>query len=201
MVRGEFFQVPWYGVYDFLEFFIAMSYAGRQLGVSVNEVLADELAAYRVINQQFVPVTNEQEIAALEEALANQDAFAPVAVHLSAAISHLGNRQNPDYRNSIKESISAVEAIAKIISGNDKAKLGDALAELERMGRLHGALRNSYAALYGYTSGADGIRHALMNEPNLTKDDAKYFLIVCTAFVNYLKTLPCRSILHSTTSP
>jgi hypothetical protein len=116
-------------------------------------------------------------------------AFALVATHLASALNHLSNRQNPDYRNSIKESISAVEAIAKVISRKEKAELGDALAALEQTGKLHGALRKGYTALYGYTSDASGIRHALMDESNLTADDAKYFLLACTAFVNYLKTL------------
>ena len=42
--------------------------------------------------------------------------------------------------------------------------------------------------LYGYTNDADGIRHAMLEQPNLTAADAKYFLISCTAFVNYLKS-------------
>ncbi|MFL9996743.1 hypothetical protein PQR34_35425 [Paraburkholderia sediminicola] len=189
MVRENFFKVPWHGVYDFLEFFIGMGFSGRQLGLAVDEILAKELAAYRVVNQRIVPVTNEQEIKALEEALSDRGAFALVATHLASALNHLSNRQNPDYRNSIKESISAVEAIAKVISRKEKAELGDALAALEQTGKLHGALRKGYTALYGYTSDASGIRHALMDESNLTADDAKYFLLACTAFVNYLKTL------------
>ncbi|MGN8107420.1 hypothetical protein ACTJLB_05440 [Paraburkholderia sp. 22098] len=79
--------------------------------------------------------------------------------------------------------------MAKIISGKDKAELGEALGALEKTGKLHGALRKGYTALYGYTSDANGIRHALMDEQNLTSDEAKYFLIACTGFVNYLKTL------------
>jgi hypothetical protein len=72
MVRENFFKVPWHGVYDFLEFFIGMGFSGRQLGSAVDEILAKELAAYRVVNQRIVPVTNEQEIKALEEALSDR---------------------------------------------------------------------------------------------------------------------------------
>ena len=79
--------------------------------------------------------------------------------------------------------------MAKILSGKDKAELGDALATLERDGKLHGALKKGYTALYGYMSDANGIRHALMEEDNLSADDAKFFLLACTSFVNYLKTL------------
>jgi hypothetical protein len=40
--------------------------------------------------------------------------------------------------------------------------------------------------MYGYTSDAQGIRHALMDEPNLSFEDAKFMLVSCSAFVNYL---------------
>lgn len=176
-VRDFFFGTDWHGVYDFLDFLIGATYQGDQLGRAVNHVLAEELAAYRIVNRQIVPVTSRQEVQALEEALSGKDKFAPVSEHLATALAHLSDRQNPDYRNSIKESISAVEAMAKIISGKDKAELGDALVALEKTGKLHGALRRGYAALYGYTSDANGIRHALMEEQNLSADEAKYFLM------------------------
>ncbi len=41
---------------------------------------------------------------------------------------------------------------------------------------------------YNYTSDADGIRHALIDEPNLSFEDAKFMLVSCSAFVNYLVT-------------
>ncbi len=189
IIRQYFFKAKWHEVYDFLEFFIETDYTGQELGKSVNKDLAIKLAAYRVINQQIVPITNEHEISALEEVLANKDKFSHAASHIATAISHLSNKQNPDYRNSIKESISAVESVAKIICDDDQATLAQALLKLKNSSKLHGALSDGYTKLYAYTSDANGIRHALMNEPNLTIDDAKYFLIICTAFVNYLKTL------------
>jgi hypothetical protein len=60
------------------------------------------------------------------------------------------------------------------------------LAILESRGPLHGALKKSFSALYGYTSDADGIRHAMLDEANLTFTDAKYMLVACTAFINYV---------------
>ena len=83
---------------------------------------------------------------------------------------------------------AAVEAMARIVSGNPKATLGDALKVLERNGKLHPSLKESFVKLYGYTNDDDGIRHAMLDEPNLTQADAKYFLLTCTSFVNYLKS-------------
>jgi hypothetical protein len=51
---------------------------------------------------------------------------------------------------------------------------------------LHPALAEGLSKLYGWTSDAEGIRHALMDEPSLSFAEAKYMLVSCSAFVNYL---------------
>jgi len=51
---------------------------------------------------------------------------------------------------------------------------------------MHHALIKGFSSLYGYTSEADGIRHALLEEPHVGFDEAKYMLVSCSAFVNYL---------------
>ena len=122
----------------------------------------------------------------LQEALADTR-FAPVNAHLERALGLLADRKTPDYRNSIKESISAVEAMARVVSQNPKATLGEALKVLEKRGHLHPALKDGFSKLYGYTNDDDGIRHAMLEEPHLDQSDAKYFLLTCTSFINYLK--------------
>ncbi|MCD6238197.1 MAG: hypothetical protein J7K51_02530, partial [Thermotogae bacterium] len=109
-----------------------------------------------------------------------------VNTHLKRALDLLANRKSPDYRNSIKEAISAVEAICNLITKEKKATLGQALKRIEDKVSLHPALKNAFSNLYGYTSDAEGIRHALLNEPNLSFEDAKFMLVSCSAFVNYL---------------
>ncbi len=51
---------------------------------------------------------------------------------------------------------------------------------------IHPALKASIKSLYGYTSDADGIRHAMLYESNLSYIDAKFILVACTNFINYL---------------
>lgn len=148
--------------------------------------MEEELSGYRFVKGIFTIVIDKQEIEMLENALTDKD-FPNVKAHLHRALELLSDRKNPDYRNSIKESISAVESIAKEIAQTPKAELGDALKEIEKQGKLHGAMKKAFLNLYGYTSDANGIRHALMEESNLTADDAKFFLLACTSFINYLK--------------
>jgi hypothetical protein len=135
----------------------------------------------------FTDITDNQEIEMIEEALSSND-FPSVSTHLKRALELLSDRKKPDYRNSIKESISAVESIAQIITGNSKATLGDALKTLEKSIKLHTALKDGFTKIYGYTSDEGGIRHAMLEEPNLSIEDAKYFLLTCTSFINYLKS-------------
>ena len=140
--------------------------------------------AYRIVNNQIVEITSEEEIIAIEEALKVSE---PIAKHLSSSMALLSQRPNPDYRNSIKESISAVEYICREITG--KTTLGDALKELDKKGlQLYNMLKTAFEKLYVYTNDkATGIRHALMDEKDAPGfDEAKFMLVACSAFVNYI---------------
>ncbi len=186
IIQSKFFRMPWNEVYDFLEATIAIL-KNKTLEAELNIVLNRELAGYRLLDGHFIDITDPQEIAALEEAL-SEDQFRPVREHLARALELLSDRRQPDYRNSIKESISAVESMVKIITKSDKAALVDALHVLENKNAIHPALKEGFSRLYGYTSDANGIRHAMLEKPNLEHADAKYFLLSCTTFINYLKT-------------
>lgn len=188
IVRNRFYLFKWNEIYDFLEFTLKHSPfdSNTHFVEFCNRILEMENSAYRFVGGAITEITSDTEIQSIEEAMSSVAPLRGVNEHLKLALDHLSDRQNPDYRNSIKESISAVEAICQLISGDRKAELGKALAMLEKNNSLHGALKKSFSALYGYTSDADGIRHAMLEESNLTFTDAKYMLVACTAFINYL---------------
>ncbi|MFN6530458.1 AbiJ-NTD4 domain-containing protein [Nostoc sp. ChiSLP03a] len=181
-----FQKCQWYEVYDFLE--ITINYfKSPKLVKEINSILERELAGYRFVGGVFIDITNEQEIEMLEQAVDDKN-FPAVSTHLKRSLALMSDKENPDYRNSIKESISAVESLAKAITGKPKATLADALKVLDVSHNLHPALKNSFLTLYGYTSDEGGIRHAMLTEPDLTIADAKFFLLSCTSFINYLKS-------------
>lgn len=189
-VREYFFQSQWFEVYDFVEF-VASNFPdeleNREFMKICNAVLESELSAYRFVGDKIVQMTSPDEIAEIEKALQVKGALDPVRNHLERALDLLSDRRTPDYRNSIKESISSVEAICRLITGDANATLGQALKQLEdKHIALHGALKNAFSSLYGYTSSAQGIRHALLEETSLGFEDAKFMLISCSAFTNYL---------------
>lgn len=189
ILREFFFKAEWYEIYDFIEFVmknIPKEWA-EQLRDFCNSLLEDENATYRILDLEVTEITDETEIKAIEEALQVENQ--PVQTHLNRALELLSDRKKPDYRNSIKESISAVEACCQYIADNPKATLGDALKKINSIGGAHPALEKGFLAIYGYTSDSGGIRHALVDEDQTPSyADAKFMLVTCSGFVNYLLT-------------
>ncbi|MGD6935187.1 MAG: AbiJ-NTD4 domain-containing protein [Candidatus Bathyarchaeia archaeon] len=190
-MRQYFFsKAEWYDIYNLLEF-TANYYPDvtqiAQFVAACNFLLEQELSGYRFIGKQIVPMTKKEEIMEVEQAITSP--FNSVNSHLENAIKLLSDKTSPDYRNSIKESISSVEAVCKIIGKNEKTDLYGALAIIEKQGivNIHPALKRAFINLYNYTSDADGIRHAIKEvKINSDFDEAKFMLVACSAFVNYL---------------
>ena len=184
-----FKKYQWYEIYDFIEAcieYFPFQHDKDSFNILLNDCLQIENSAYRIINDKVTEITSEQEIQSIEDALKNTNPYSGIQQHLNQALKLMSDRQNPDYRNSIKESISAVESICKIVTNEDKATLGKALKIIEDKYGLHAALKESLSQLYGYTSDADGIRHAMLEESNSSYIDAKFMLVACTNFINYL---------------
>lgn len=180
-------------MYDFIEYCLSTfhfleKFPRDQFETKCNKCLEREQSAFRVVDHLIAPITSEVEIQAIEHAADRGDRFSPVATHIRRSLELLSDRKAPDYRNSIKESISAVESICLIIANDPKATLGDALKKLAAHGvKVHPALLVAFNKMYGYASDADGIRHSLLDEANVDFEDAKFMLVSCSAFVNLLR--------------
>jgi len=188
ILRVFFYKCKWNEIYEFIEF-IANNYSdekrNKEFMESCNEVLKKELSAYRFIGGIITPITSEIEIKEIEDAIERTDSLKPVREHLMTSLKYFSDRKTPDYRNSIKESISSVESLCNLINGK-KSTLGKTIDILESKIKIHGALKEAFSNLYGWTSDADGIRHGMMDDPNLDSEDAKFMLVSCSAFTNYL---------------
>ena len=151
-----------------------------------NEVFKKEYVGYRFIKGKIRNITDENEIQEIVKA--SLSPYEEVNFHLDKASERLSDRKNPDYENSIKESISAVEAMCVILL-EEKGELGTLLKKLEKAGiKIHPALKEAFLKLYGYTSDAKGIRHAgSIGGTESTFEEAKFMLVSCSAFINYLK--------------
>ena len=132
-------------------------------------------------------ITSKEEIVSIEKAIKVSENN--VKLHLQTALGLLAKKPSGDYRNSIKESISAVEAVCRELTA--KSTLGDALNELEKTGVvIPKVMKLGFDKLYGYTNNKEtGIRHALMDNDGSyipSSDEAVFMLVSCSAFINYL---------------
>ncbi|WP_201546914.1 AbiJ-NTD4 domain-containing protein [Psychrobacter lutiphocae] len=189
-IKDWFFNSNWYEKYDFMEYISFLDYTdvNTNFTESCNSTLERESAGYRIVEHKIIQITSEEEILAIEDAINSSISMKSVETHLRTALEYLSSRENPDYRNSIKESISAVESFCKILTGDSTATLGKALNKIEKSHKIHGALRSAFTALYGYTSDSGGIRHSLLEDNiEVSMEDAKFMLVSCSAFINYLK--------------
>ncbi len=197
-LRGSFFdgfcsKASWNQMYDLVEFVYFFyqhtrksSWILEDYTKKINDILEREHSGYRLIDGQITPITDENEIASIKEAI-DENLLDTAKTQIQEALTKLSDREHPDYRNSIKESISAVETICRYITG--ESTLDNALPKLKNKGIIiPDMLYEGMKKIYYFTNGTDGIRHALMDEnSSIDFDEAKYMLVSCSAFINYLK--------------
>jgi hypothetical protein len=185
-LRENFFKNEWNDVFDLIEFILA-NWESREtdaLCSMINSVLTEENSAYRLVSSQFVEITNDSEIEEVDAAA--QTGLDGVSAHITAAVMFLSDRKNPNYRNSVKESISAVESLFKVLTKNQSATLSDGLKEMKKTNEIHPSLLLGFEKIYAYTSDQGGIRHAIFDTDKTSHSDAKFMLVSCSAFINYV---------------
>lgn len=206
-VRQHIEKGTWYKVYEFFEFVFrniedGYTYQNLEFEDYVNSKLRANNSAYTLTGNKFIPVTNEAEINELKQtqSSAEQHGLTGIQEHFNSAIELLSKKPKPDFRNSIKESISMVEVISRIIEPTENT-LGKALNKLDKHQKISGTLKAGFEKLYAYTNDKNGIRHALMHEPTVDFEDAKFFLIACSSFTNYLIEKAKKDNLLKTNKP
>lgn len=189
---------PWYAKLDILEMTIRYLLSKFPEGYTfhkeikgfidyINHEFERHSYAYRIVGDSIVEITSREECEAIKESICQSPDT--VARHLSNALAALAKRPDGDYTNSIKESISAVEAMCRQLTGENT--LGKALNALDSKGiAIPDVLKSGIEKIYAYTNNPNtGIRHALMDPVGKYvpgANEAQYMLIVCSAFVNYL---------------
>jgi hypothetical protein len=183
-LKKWFFSSEWYLILDFVE--LSSTYH-PEFTTICNKLFQNEMSAYRFVNGLIVEIVSEEEIKEIENAISKSDRYQSVKDHLTSSLLLLSNKNSPDYRNSIKESISAVEALVKIITNSPNNTLGEALKVIESKHQIPKSLKSAFNSLYGFTSSSGGIRHSFLeNDIEISIEEARFMLIACSAFINYL---------------
>lgn len=193
-IRSNFYSMRYNQVYEFIEFLMESEFDEyydvdpEPFAGQCNHVLERELCHFRLAGKQFVAITNKLELAEIDTTISSSPSSA-IATHISAASALYSRNPNPDYRNSIKESISAVEAAVRFVTEKKTVGVAKPLKLIEQKFRIHPALRDGFEKIFAFTSDEQGIRHSLMDASSVSQADAKFMLVSCSAFSNYLVAL------------
>jgi AbiJ N-terminal domain 4 len=191
-IKDKFFNGSWYEPYNFAQFCTDYKTGSSKdiFSDRMNLLFEREFSGYRFINNILAPISNQHEIEEINTTLDSTNQFTSlqgVNTHLNTALIKISDKQNPDYRNSIKESISAVETCARVLTGENT--LGAALNNLSKKGiDIDPLIKLSFEKLYAFTNNKDsGIRHAIVEDhKNPDFADAKYMLVASSSIINYL---------------
>lgn len=190
-LKRKFYTFEWDKFYDFVEFFAHLEddYNRKSLIKDFNRIFTLENSAYAFVNERIIEKISDSEIQAIEntENLPNLP-----FEHIKNSSNLLFRRDNPDYRNSVKESISALESFMRTLSSSDET-LGKILREydfdkFDIHPALKVAIKDFMTKLYGYSSDQSGVRHSLKEyHKETTKEEALFILIICSALMNYMQ--------------
>jgi hypothetical protein len=194
-LREYLMNADWYEVYNLAEYVIMDDYFSHSSNgmkgnmiETLNLVFAKEMSAYRIIGNFITPVSENSEVDSINDAL---DLSLSLGIdgarqHLVTSLSLLGRKPVPDYRNSIKESISAVESTLAWMNLEKSSNFDKDIDKLIKSVPVHPALRSGFSKLYAWTSDSDGVRHGMMDDPTVGFAEAKFMLVSCSAFIYFL---------------
>lgn len=144
-------KMSWWQIYNLFEFLANNCGQGKTcywinpitFRIEANKVLESEMSAYRFVEGVLAPLSSEEEITSVKNAIREADtrSFAGTRQHLISAVGLMSQKPDPDYRNSIKESISALESLSKQITGESDGGLDKALSKLDKAVGFHAAFK------------------------------------------------------------
>ena len=186
--KGEYCEVL-----SLIEFILRQEECPRQLHNNIKNAFNGTSIAYFVCDVNGLPTITPRSSRETEEATRQaiksieQSSMDGATTHLRQASEHINAQR---FLDAVRESIHAVESVARMIDPKASTTLGPALDSLQQADLLkHSALKQAFQKLYGYTSDEQGIRHALLDQPsteNVGLDEALFMFGACASFAAYL---------------
>ena len=146
-----------------------------------NSVFEREYAGYRFVDGSIVRITDDHEIS--EIGAAARTGFDAVDAHMEMAIGLLSNRNIPDYESSARESMAAAEAMCRLVLGTvpgGNLPLREVLQQLKAKPGVQPAFVTAFEALSGFVP-------LLTPDADVSFEEARFLLVSCAGFINYLK--------------
>lgn len=115
--------------------------------------------------------------------------------HFNKALKYFRNAFDPDYENTVKEAVCAVEATARVLFPSGGSTLGDVVKSItgSDAGQLPKPIANTFHGLYGFRNGGQGVGHGGATGGAATKEIAEYALALAASQIVLLVDLSAAS--------
>ena len=178
-------------LFDLLQFIMRDPNCPRDFTSSLAELFKECRLAYAIDRRRPVtiwPAVTPQEGEKLLSAIREfrEAGLSGAEAHLREA-ARLVN--GADWPGAVRESIHAVESVARQLDPAESNTLPEALKSLERRGdRLHPAMKIAIEKLYAFASDEEGVRHSLTDNAvsSVGRDEAVFMLGACASASSYL---------------
>ena len=189
-LKEKVYRLPFNQVFDLIQFVIRQPECSDEFSESIGQAFERCRLAYTITKDQprtIIPAVTEVEGKAIVTSLSelNRAGLAGSASHLRKAAERINSSE---WADSIRESIHAVESVARQIAPNRTDTLTQALESIDKDGSLHSDLKDACKKLYWYTSDEEGVRHALLDREGSRagRDEAVFMLGACASFASFL---------------
>jgi len=102
------------------------------------------------------------------------------------ATGFLYEQQPPDYLNSIKDAVGAVEGLARAICSQPNATLSELIPVLKKSHLAHPAMAKIIESIYAVRGDEPGIAHGANESSAFGYADAEFMLNVSASIITYL---------------
>ena len=189
-IKRLFLDDDYNRIFDFLQFLFRHKKGPHDFSYAVESVLKDSMCAYTVVKDgpTIVPIALPEQRESVKRAFQ-----ALASGPFESARSNLRKSAElinvNDFPGSIRESVHAVESVARTIDPKNSSTLRPALDSLEKDGLLkHPALKIAIEKLYAYASDEPDSRHGNPDCKSSTAGSQEAMLVfgACTSIVAYL---------------
>ena len=200
-LKGDFFasltieklimNCQWWQFYDICEvLWQGLKYKGEKDSLSdeINNLFKEEHLGFELRDGKVEKIGSGFIDAQIKEAryLLKEPEFKGADEHFEKALKALNTRPKPDVENCVKDAVSAIESVSRIIVNDDKAMLSDIIKGMAKDGTIPKPLDEVIQKIYAYRGDQPGVAHGLVGTSKVTIDEAEFVLAMSAAVIIYL---------------
>jgi hypothetical protein len=188
-IESLIMNCQWWQFYDICEvLWQSLKYKRTNLSEEINTLFREEHLGFEIRDGKVEKIGSGFVDARIEETryLLKEPEFKGADKHFEKAMKALNARPNPDVENCVKDAVSAIESVGRIIVNDAKALLSDIIKEMAKNKTIPKPLDEAIQKIYAYRGDQPGVAHGLVGTSKVTIDEAEFVLAMSAVIIIYL---------------